>query len=132
MSRADIEEQFRRMVFNIVARNRDDHVKNIAFPMDRSRKWSLSPACDMTYSYQPSGKWTSTHQMTINGKRGDFTLEDFKSCGRHATMKRGRAQAILEEVRAVMTRWRNYADESRGYPGQRDRKHAAPRLAPFR
>lgn len=53
MSRADIEEQFRRMVFIIVARNRDDHVKNIAFPMDQSRKWSLSPAFDMTYSYQP-------------------------------------------------------------------------------
>jgi serine/threonine-protein kinase HipA len=132
MPMADIEEQFRRMVFNIVARNQDDHVKNIAFLMNRSGKWSLSPAFDMTYSYQPNGKWTSTHQMTMNGKRGDFTLEDFKACGRHATMKRGRAQAILDQVRAVVTRWQDYADESRVYPGQRDSIHAALRLAPLR
>ncbi len=131
MPMAVIEEQFRRMVFNIVARNQDDHVKNIAFLMDRSGNWALSPAFDMTYSYQPSGKWTSTHQMTMNGKRGDFTLEDFKACARHAAMKRGRAQAILNEVRTVVARWRDYADESRVYPGQRDRIYAALRLAPL-
>ena len=61
---AEIEQLFRRMVFNIVARNQDDHVKNIAFLMDRSGTWSLAPAFDMTYSYQPEGKWTSSHQMT--------------------------------------------------------------------
>ncbi|OQX09983.1 MAG: toxin HipA [Desulfobulbaceae bacterium A2] len=127
---AAIEEQFRRMVFNIVARNQDDHVKNIAFLMDRSGNWSLSPAFDMTYSYQPSGKWTSSHQMTMNGKRSGFTLEDFKACAKSASMKRGRAETIMDDVRDVVARWRDYADESRVNPEQRDKIHAALRLEP--
>jgi serine/threonine-protein kinase HipA len=129
---AAIEEQFRRLVFNIVARNQDDHVKNIAFLMDRSGNWSLSPAFDMTYSYQPAGKWTSSHQMTVNGKRSEFTLSDFKVCASSASMKRGRAEAIIEEVRGVVARWRDYADESRVSPEQRDKIQAALRLVPFR
>jgi len=128
---AAIEEQFRRMVFNIVARNQDDHVKNIAFLMNRSGNWSLSPAFDMTYSFQPSGKWTSSHQMTLNGKRDGFTLDDFKACANSASMKRGRAETIIAEVRAVVVRWRDYADESRVNPAQRDKIQAALRLAPF-
>jgi serine/threonine-protein kinase HipA len=125
---AAIEEQFRRMVFNIVARNQDDHVKNIAFLMDSSGNWSLSPAFDMTYSYQPSGKWTSSHQMTMNGKRSGFTLEDFKACANSASMKRGRAETILDKVKKVVARWRDYADESRVHPKQRDKIQAALRL----
>jgi serine/threonine-protein kinase HipA len=125
-------EQFRRMVFNIVARNQDDHVKNIAFLMDRSGNWSLSPAFDMTYSYQPSGKWTSSHQMTMNGKRSGFTLEDFKACANSASMKRGRAETIVDEVRDIVARWRDYADESRVNPEQRDKIQATLRLEPFK
>lgn len=128
---AAIEEQFRRMVFNIVARNQDDHVKNIAFLMDRSGNWSLSPAFDMTYSYQPSGKWTSSHQMTMNGKRSGFALEDFKACAKSVSMKRGRAETIIDEVRDVVARWRDYADETRVNSVQRDKIHAALRLEPF-
>jgi serine/threonine-protein kinase HipA len=128
---ASIEEQFRRMVFNIVARNLDDHVKNIAFLMDRSGNWSLSPAFDMTYSYQPGGKWTSSHQMTMNGKRGEFTLEDFKACAKSASMKRGRTETIIEEVRNVVAQWRNYADESRVNPEQRDKIERALKLEPL-
>jgi serine/threonine-protein kinase HipA len=107
-----IEEQFRRMVFNIVARNQDDHVKNIAFLMDRKGRWSLSPAFDVTYSFQPSGKWTSTHQMTLNGKRDGFTQEDFQACAEAASMQRNRAGAILDEVREVVARWPEYAEEA--------------------
>ncbi len=128
---AAIEEQFRRMVFNIVARNQDDHVKNIAFLMDKSGNWSLSPAFDMTYSYQPGGKWTSSHQMTMNGKRSEFTLEDFKACAKSASMKRGRAETIIEEVRSVVAEWRNYADESRVNPEQRDKIERALRPEPL-
>jgi serine/threonine-protein kinase HipA len=106
-----IEEQFRRMVFNIIARNQDDHVRNIAFLMDKSGKWSLSPAFDMTYSFNPSGAWTASHQMTLNGKRDDFTVDDFKACAKAASMKRGRAEAILGEVLKVVSRWRDYAEE---------------------
>ena len=108
-----IEEQFRRMVFNIIARNQDDHVKNIAFLMNKSGNWSLSPAFDMTYSFNPSGAWTSIHQMTMNRKRDDFTLNDFKACAKTASMKRGRAETIVGEVRDVVARWRDYADEAK-------------------
>jgi serine/threonine-protein kinase HipA len=128
---ATIEEQFRRMVFNIVARNQDDHVKNIAFLMDKTGNWSLSPAFDMTYSYQPGGKWTSSHQMTMNGKRNGFTLEDFKACAKGASMKRGRAETIIDEVRSVVSQWRDYADESRVNPEQRDKIQAALRIEPL-
>ncbi len=127
-----VEEQFRRMVFNIVARNQDDHVKNIAFLMDRAGKWVLSPAFDMTYSYQPTGKWTSIHQMTLNGKQDDFKVEDFKACANSALMKRGRAETIIKEVQEVVSRWRDYADEARVLPVQRDQIYKTLRLTPFR
>lgn len=104
------EEQFRRMVFNIVARNQDDHVKNIAFLMDQSGRWSLSPAFDMTYSFNPKGEWTAVHQMTMNGKQDQFTMDDFKACAKIGLLKRGRAEVIVNEVQAVVSQWRNYAD----------------------
>ena len=124
-------ELFRRMVFNVVARNQDDHVKNIAFIMDRSGNWLLTPAFDMTYSYQPSGQWTSSHQMTINGKRGDFTMDDFHACGKSALLKRGQAKNILNKVRGVVCHWRDYADEAGVNPNQRDKIQNALRLATF-
>lgn len=123
-----IEELFRRMVFNILARNQDDHVKNIAFLMDRQGNWSLSPAFDVTYSYQPTGKWTSTHQMTMNGKRDTFDIDDFKACACVASMKRGRAAAILDEVRNVVSHWRDYADAVGVPPTQRDKIQKTLRL----
>jgi serine/threonine-protein kinase HipA len=126
-----IEQQFRRMTFNIIARNQDDHVKNIAFLMDRSGSWSLAPAFDVIYSYQPSGLWTSSHQMTLNGKRDDFVLDDFKSCAKTASMKRGRAETIIEEVRTVIARWREYADEAGVNPEQRDKIQKTLRLDPL-
>lgn len=117
---ASVEEQFRRMVFNIMARNQDDHVKNIAFLMDKSGNWSLAPAFDLTYSYQPQGRWTSVHQMTMNGKQDHFLLEDFKACASAASMKRGRAEAIIREVGIVLERWMDYADEAGVQPLWRD------------
>jgi serine/threonine-protein kinase HipA len=110
---AAVEEQFRRMTFNIVARNQDDHVKNIAFLMNKQGEWSLAPAFDVTYSYNPSGSWTSTHQMTLHGKRDGFTLEDFGACAKSALMKRGRGPAILEEVIAAVKRWPEFAAEAK-------------------
>jgi serine/threonine-protein kinase HipA len=104
-----VEEQFRRMVFNIIARNQDDHVKNIAFLMNKKGEWSLAPAFDVTYSYNPTGTWTATHQMTLNGKRDDFLKEDFAECARSAVMKRGRAEAIIEEVQAAVKQWPEFA-----------------------
>ncbi|GJL80387.1 MAG: toxin HipA [marine bacterium B5-7] len=116
----DVEQMYRRMVFNIFARNQDDHVKNIAFLMDRTGRWSLSPAFDVTYSYNPAGSWTSKHQMTLNGKRDRFTLDDFKSCAKGASMKRGRAESIINEVREAVLRWADYADKAGVIVSQRD------------
>jgi len=114
---AALEEQFRRMVFNIVARNQDDHVKNIAFLMDREGRWSLAPAFDVTYSYNPSGDWTASHQMTVNGKRDGFGMADLKAAARAAGLKRGRAEAIHEEVRAAVRQWPAFAAKAK-VPGE--------------
>jgi len=110
---AAVEEQFRRMVFNVVARNQDDHVKNIAFLMNQQGEWSLAPAFDVTYSYNPSGSWTATHQMTLNGKRDGFALADFEACAKAALMKRGRAATIIEEVREAVKHWPEFAAEAK-------------------
>ena len=112
MSMDSVEEQFRRMAFNIIARNQDDHVKNIAFLMNRAGEWSLSPAFDMTYSYNPGGDWTSTHQMSLNGKRDKFDLDDFRACAKMASMKRGRAEDILQRVQNAVLKWKGFADEA--------------------
>lgn len=104
-----LEQQFRRMVFNVTARNQDDHVKNIAFLMDRSGRWALSPAYDLCYSHNPAGEWTATHQMTINGKRDGFTRADLAACAAAGILKKTRVGAIVEEVRAAVARWPEFA-----------------------
>jgi serine/threonine-protein kinase HipA len=109
---ASVEEQFRRMTFNIIARNQDDHVKNIAFLMDKAGQWSLAPAFDVIYSHNPAGDWTATHQMTMNGRRDGFTLADFRACAKSALMKRGRAETIVEEVRAAVSKWPDFAEQA--------------------
>ncbi|MDP4694204.1 MAG: type II toxin-antitoxin system HipA family toxin [Opitutales bacterium] len=106
------EEQFRRMVFNIIARNQDDHVKNIAFLMNKKGHWALAPAFDVTDNYNPDGAWTSQHQMTMNGKRDHFTLADFKACAKKALLKRGAAKQILDEVHTAVTQWPKFAERA--------------------
>ncbi len=112
MPMESLEEQFRRMAFNIMARNQDDHVKNISYLMDQSGQWALSPAFDMTYSYNPHGNWTSEHQMSLNGKRSGFTREDFKACARNASIQRGRAEDLLQQVRTAVSKWEEFADSA--------------------
>ena len=116
-----IEQQFRRMLFNVVARNQDDHVKNIAFLMDKSGAWSLSPAFDVTYAYNPQGAWTARHQMSINGKTESFTLADFKACAQLAGLRRARDEEILAEVIAAVKNWPRYAHDARVLAEQRER-----------
>jgi serine/threonine-protein kinase HipA len=120
MPMATIEEQFRRMTFNIIARNQDDHVKNIAFLMDKAGNWFLSPAFDVTYSYNPTGDWTSRHQMSLNGERDDFTIDDFRACAKNVSMKRGRAEEIVQKVQAAVLQWKQFADKSGVAPGIAD------------
>ena len=104
-----VEEQFRRMAFNVIARNQDDHVKNIAFLMDKRGQWSLAPAFDVMYAYNPSGTWTASHQMSLAGKREGFTLADLKAVADTASMKRGRAEVIAREVAKAVSGWREFA-----------------------
>jgi serine/threonine-protein kinase HipA len=114
------EQQFRRMLFNVVARNQDDHVKNIAFLMDKAGAWSLTPAFDVTYAYNPAGLWTNRHQMTINGKTDDFSREDFSAVAQVAGLKRGTTEAILAQVLDAVKNWPRYADTAGVLDSQRD------------
>lgn len=116
--REDVEQMVRRAIFNVVARNQDDHVKNIAFLMDRKGQWSLAPAFDVTWSYNPDGLWTGSHQMSFNGKRDGFSREDVDAVGEVAFLPRGLARQILDEVLEVVSHWRAYARESGVRPEQ--------------
>ncbi len=127
----DFVQLFRRMVFNIIARNQDDHVKNISFLMDRNGNWSLAPAYDVTYSYQPGGGFTAQHQMSMNGKRDGFVMDDFNACGKVANLKRGQAKKIVEEIRNVVSRWRDYAESCGVFPEQRKKIQNALRVEAF-
>jgi serine/threonine-protein kinase HipA len=108
---ATVEEQFRRMAFNIIARNQDDHVKNIAFLMGREGAWSLAPAYDVIWAWKPGNLWLDSHQMSINGKRDGFTVADMRAVAGVAGLKRGRAEAILAEIGDIVAGWREIAAE---------------------
>lgn len=101
------EEMFRRMIFNVVARNQDDHTKNISFLMDKTGKWRLSPAYDISWSYNPEGKWTSQHQMSINNKWSDFTMDDLLTVASSMNIKSPRE--IIEKTIDVVAHWPVYA-----------------------
>lgn len=116
-----IEEQFRRMVFNVAARNQDDHTRNIAFLMDRRGRWYLSPAFDVTLAYNPQGQWTSRHQMSINGKRENITLDDLMAVAERCRITRPRARAIIDEVDHAIGGWPQFAREA-GVPESRIRQ----------
>jgi serine/threonine-protein kinase HipA len=106
----DAEQQFRRMAFNVVARNQDDHTKNITFLMDKNGKWRLSPAYDVIYSYNPRGDYTSKHQMSINGKRDIFLKEDLVSVGKEMNIKS--SGRIIDEIVEVVSSWPNFAKDT--------------------
>lgn len=101
----DAEQMFRRMVFNVVARNQDDHTKNISFLMDRKGVWSLSPAYDVSWAYNPSGVWTSAHQLSVNGKWSDIGREDLLSVARGIHIKD--AESIIAQVCDATAQWRH-------------------------
>ena len=110
LSNEEVRQQFRRAVFNVIARNQDDHVKNIAFLMNRSGKWSLSPAFDVVYSFNPAGAWTSQHQMSINGKRDVFELADLIELASVGGIKKRKAIGIIEQVSTAVADWKTYSD----------------------
>lgn len=106
-----LTQQFRRAVFNIVGRNQDDHVKNIAFLMDRGGKWRLSPAFDVSWSYNPNGRWTAQHQMSLGGKRDGFTLGDLVAAGKAAGLSRRAVNQVVSDVIDSASHWRKIAQK---------------------
>lgn len=103
------EQLFRRMVFNVIARNHDDHTKNFSFLMDTSGKWTLAPAYDLCYSYSPGGTWTNRHQMSLNGKQDNFTLADLISVAENMGIRNGKG--IIEQTTEVVSKWKYYAKD---------------------
>jgi serine/threonine-protein kinase HipA len=99
----EMEQMFRRMIFNIVARNHDDHTKNHSFIMNKLGEWSLSPAYDVCYSHSPFGKWTSQHQLSLNGKRNGYKSEDFLAVAKKSDVKKEHISFILQTPRLTFT-----------------------------
>lgn len=111
ISYKEIEQFYRRMVFNCLAVNQDDHVKNISFLMDRNGKWSLSPAYDITFSYNPANKWLRAHQMTVNGKTTGIELSDLLEAGSKMGIKERRCKDIIREVLTSVKEFPVYAEQ---------------------
>ncbi|MCY4265057.1 MAG: type II toxin-antitoxin system HipA family toxin [Gammaproteobacteria bacterium] len=108
----DIEQQVRRTLFNIIARNQDDHTKNIGFVMDREGEWRLAPAFDIAYSYNPKGLWTSQHQMSLGGKRTEFDSSDLIAFGEIADLKTRKIKTIIAEIIETVKQWPQFADQA--------------------
>ena len=100
---------FRRMVFNVVARNNDDHTKNFSFLMDQQGRWKLAPAYDICYSYKPGGRWIGQHQLSLNGKQDGFTRLDLSTVGERMGIRR--CGEIIDEVTHAVSMWRSIAQD---------------------
>lgn len=107
----EIKQIFRRAIFNIVGRNQDDHTKNFGFLMNKKGQWKLSPSFDMTYSYDPTGKWTKVHQIKLNQKQDDFTREDIIAFGKKCNLSAKQSIEILENTIEAFKGFEKYAKE---------------------
>jgi serine/threonine-protein kinase HipA len=112
------EQLYRRMVFNVIAKNCDDHTKNFAFTMDQSGEWSLSPAFDVCYAYRPSSSWVSQHCLSVNGKRKNIEKADLLEVARKMNIKN--ANEIIDQIDQVISRWKHYANDQKVDPELRD------------
>ncbi|EGQ9829724.1 type II toxin-antitoxin system HipA family toxin [Vibrio vulnificus] len=116
LSAVDAEQLFKRMTFNIIARNHDDHSKNFAFMLKQDRlkkdKWSLAPAYDLAYSYKPGSKWVNSHWMSLNGKRDNFTRSDFYSLEKLSPIfNKRKIDDIIDTTIEHVSTWRQLAEE---------------------
>ncbi len=112
------EEQFRRMVFNVIAKNCDDHSKNFAFRMKKGDKWEMSPAYDLCHAYRPDSIWVSQHALSINGKRKNITRSDMEQLAKSMNIKK--ASSIIDQINDVVKRWPAFAEEEKVQPKKRD------------
>jgi serine/threonine-protein kinase HipA len=106
---ADAEQMFRRMVFNVIARNCDDHTKNFSFLMKQGGKWELAPAYDVCHAFRPGSEWVSQHALSINGKRKEITKADLLVIGESIRCKK--ASEIIDEINDTINRWEKFANE---------------------
>jgi serine/threonine-protein kinase HipA len=106
----DAEQLYTRMAFNVIARNQDDHTKNISFLMNKEGIWKLSPAYDVTYAYDPTNKWMSSHQMTINGKRDNITRTDLLKIAKEMNIKK--PNNIIDTVLRSINKWSTFATDA--------------------
>ncbi len=106
---SDAQQLFMRMVFNVMARNCDDHTKNFAFLMDKMGVWRLSPAFDVCHAYRPNSPWVSQHALSIEGKRTDFEIKDFMSIADKMNIKK--PMQLIEQVKAAVADWQKFANE---------------------
>ncbi len=107
----EAEQMFRRMVFNVMAQNCDDHTKNFAFTMNQWGEWRLAPAYDVCHAYRPGSAWVSQHSLSINGKRQGITRDDLLDVGRKMNVKK--APAIINLVAEVVARWNDFAEQTK-------------------
>lgn len=107
LPQTDMIQLYRRMVFNVMARNHDDHTKNFSFLMDQDGMWSFAPAYDLCYSYKPGGKWTGIHQLSLNSKQDDFTRHDLLMFAEREGIRS--ASEEIDRIAEVMSHWRDYA-----------------------
>ena len=128
LTREGLEQQVLRTYFNIIGRNQDDHVKNIAFLMDRGSNWCLSPAYDLTYSWNPDGDWTNQHQMSVNNKRENFNRDDLVSLAMIAGIKKHMADDMIDHVISVFNKWPEYAISAGVASEQIDKINSSLRL----
>lgn len=111
LSAVTSEQFFRRMVFNVIARNLDDHTKNIAFVMDNKGRWSLSPAFDVTYSYDPASAWVKQHNLSLNGKTIDISRDDLLKVGKEMNIKN--TKAIVNDIQSIVKQWPQYGKDAK-------------------
>lgn len=112
------EQVFRRMVFNVIARNCDDHTKNFGFIMDKEGNWRLSPAFDVCHAYRPGSTWVSQQSLSVNGKRQNITRDDILSVAGQMNIKK--ADNIIHQINEVVKNWPDYAEETVVNPTLRD------------
>ena len=105
----EAEQMFRRMVFNVLAKNCDDHTKNFSFRLKQGEIWELAPAYDLCHAYRPGSQWVSQHSLSVNGKREGINREDLMAVAKSMNIKKG--PAIIDEVQSVTRNWADYADE---------------------
>jgi len=106
----EAEEMFRRMVFNVMAVNYDDHTKNFSFRLKKEGKWELAPAYDLCYTYSPDNKWVNQHSMSINGKHRNISRDDLLSIAKANNIKKG--EKIIEEIKNIVSNWKYYAEQA--------------------